>query len=95
MLITVSGPSQEEETFAAKNEMVSDGPKSFSTETIKGAIEKLFPPSLEDIRGGEVNLNEFIFYTSAIQILSDDQRKDFYENIILKINTKHIYIRSI
>jgi len=77
---------------AAKNEMMSDGPKSFSTETIKGAIEKLFPSSIEDIRVGdnltEVNLNESRFNTSAIQILPDDQRKDFYEKIILKINTK-------
>ena len=72
--------------------MLSDGPKSFSPEIIKGAIEKLFPPSVEDTRVGdnltEVDLRESRFDTSAIQILSDDQRKDFYEKIILKINTK-------
>ena len=77
---------------AAKNEMLSDGPKSFSPEIIKGAIEKLFPSSVEDTRVGdnltEVDLRESRFDTSAIQILSDDQRKDFYEKIILKINTK-------
>jgi hypothetical protein len=38
---------------AAKNEMLSDGPKSVSPETIKGAIEKLFPSSLEDTRVGD------------------------------------------
>jgi len=85
--------------FAAKNEILSDGPKSFSPETIKGAIEKQFPSSLKETRVGddltEVNFSESRFDTSAIQILSDDQRKDFYEKIILKINTKYIYIRSI
>jgi hypothetical protein len=76
----------------AKNEMLSDGPKSFSPENIKGAIEKHFPSILEETRVGddltEVNFSESRFDTSAIQILSDDQRKDFYEKIILKINTK-------
>ena len=57
----------------------------------KGQLKGGNSSSLEDIRVGdnhtEVNLNETRFITSTVQILSDDQRKGFFEKIVLKITT--------